>query len=133
MLVGGEVAMEETGVLGEVASGEENGREERRATARFDCAGSAEVAVLDAGFLFRGRILDISQTGCYIESRARLELRRSTKVELRFMVEGTSFNILARVMQVRPGKGVGFEFSLDSLQIEKSLPDLIQKLSAAVS
>lgn len=124
--------MENTEAVSQAERGEENVRDERRANERFDCDGSAEVAVIDGGTLFRGKILDISRTGCYIETRAwlGLGLQRFTEVELRFTVEGLRFSVLARLMQVRRGKGVGFEFSVANAQLEDVLSNLIQKLNA---
>ena len=60
---------------------------ERRKQERFGCDGFAEVIVGDAEFLFRGAIQDISLSGCYIRSRARLRLHRGAEVDLHFSSE----------------------------------------------
>jgi len=102
---------------------------ERRGAERFDCDGTAEVVVPTAGFLFRGEIRDISLSGCYIETRARLDLKRRADVEVRFTLAGCSFSVFARVMRVQRGKGAGFQFLFDDPKLERRLLDLIQRLS----
>jgi hypothetical protein len=52
---------------------------------------------------------DVSQSGCFIETRASQDLR-SAEVEIRFTLGRLKQSVLARVMDVRPGKGAGFEF-----------------------
>jgi hypothetical protein len=102
---------------------------ERRIAKRFKCDGFAEVVVSYSGFLFRGEIVDISEFGCFIKSRARLTLRRTAEAEVRFTLRHEQFSVLARVAAVRPGTGVGFEFSTIEPHIHKSLIDLIEDLS----
>jgi hypothetical protein len=77
---------------------------------RFECDGLAEVVVFDSEFLFRGEVRDISLNGCYIETRARLNLKRFAEVELRFTVDGAQLCSIAKVIEIRPGKGVGIAF-----------------------
>ena len=54
---------------------------ERRQHPRFAVDGWAEVVVADGSLLFRGRVLDVSLAGCYIETEARLRLAPGTLVE----------------------------------------------------
>jgi hypothetical protein len=108
---------------------ERAGGKESRRNRRYGCDGFAEAVALDGNFLLRGEILDISQTGCFIKTKAQLHLGRYTKVDLRFTVKETSFHILARVMEVRFGKGAGFEFLHVDPQVRASLLLLIHSLS----
>lgn len=101
---------------------------ERRKQERFDCDGFAEVVVDNAGFLFRGAIQDISLSGCYIWSRARLRLERGAEVDLHFSVNGDYFNVRAMLMIVRPGSGAGFEFLFDDPELQLRLGGLVRKL-----
>ncbi len=110
---------------------EENGTKERRANKRFKCIGYAEVVVPDSEFLFRGEIRDISLTGCYVATRARLKVDRSTEVEIRFTVSGVQVHSFARVIQIRPGHGVGFEFASCDERTEKAFLGLVRKFTAA--
>ena len=90
------------------------GKEERRAVAlegvverrehtRYAVDARAEVMVKDGTMLFRGRVLDVSQGGCYIETEARLRLAPGTPVEIIFRAhervlrcEGTSRMVRTR-------------------------------------
>jgi len=125
--------MESLEALGAAAAEEKADCGERRLAGRIDCDGTAEVAVPAAGFLFRGEIRDISLSGCYIETRARLNLKRRADVELRFTLAGACFSIFARVMRVQHGKGAGFQFLLDSSKVESRLRDLVRRLSESTS
>ena len=97
---------------------------------RFECDGLAEVVVFDSEFLFRGEVRDISLNGCYIETRARLNLKRFAEVELRFTVDGAQLCSIAKVIEIRPGKGVGIGFQSGDTRMDKSLRRLIERLSA---
>lgn len=81
-------------------------------------------------FLFRGRIRDISLTGCFIETRASLHLERRTAVEMRFTVEQVTFSTLARIMVVRDGKGAGFEFLPLDERTQEHLLTLIHRIES---
>ncbi len=105
--------------------------EERRRHERYACAGHAEVIVFHPDLLFRGEIKDISLTGCYIETRARLNLKRYAEIELRFSANGQHLSSLARVMDVRPGRGVGVEFLPGDPRMNHEFRELIQRLSLA--
>jgi hypothetical protein len=108
---------------------ESRGGRERRKQERFACNGFAEVVLEDAAFLFRGTILDLSLTGCYVQSSARLALAPGASVELRFSVKGDELRLLARLAIVRPGKGAGFEFFAVPRDMQSRLASLIYKLA----
>jgi hypothetical protein len=115
----------------EVSAAEQFAHDNRRRHARYQCRGFAEVIVDNACFLFRGSIRDLSQTGCYIKSQARLALKRGTEVELLFTVQDNQFKIPARVMIIRPGCGAGFEFFGDDVRTQNRLTILISRLSSS--
>lgn len=104
---------------------------ERRRHRRFSCEGYAEVVCSQPRVLFRGRIRDISLSGCFIETAARQRLDRLTEVELRFTASGRQVSSGARVMDVHLGKGVGFEFLLRDRSVQDSLLKLIESLREA--
>jgi hypothetical protein len=96
--------------IGESGKGEIFVRKERRLSHRVACKGFADALVLDTGYLFRGEIRDVSETGCFLMTQARLQLERLTKVDLLFVLNGRNYRTLARVMEVQPSKNVGLEF-----------------------
>jgi hypothetical protein len=110
---------------------EPSGRE-RRKHERAACDGFAEVVIDGASLMFRGRIKDLSPTGCYIETRARLRLDVGTAAELCFTVNERAFKAVAEVRVIRPGSGVGFEilFLVAESREPSDLLALIQKLEA---
>jgi hypothetical protein len=103
---------------------------ERRRHRRFPCEGFAEVVAFRVKGLFRGRLKDISESGCFIETRAHLNLPRLAEVEIRFTALGTKLAVLGRVMVVLPGKGAGFEFLPGDPRLGQSFSNMIERLHA---
>lgn len=104
---------------------------ERRQHRRFAVDGWAEVLVADGTMLFRGRVLDLSVAGCYIETEARLRLAPGTPVEMVFRLNDIVFRPLATSAAVRPGEGAGFLFSHLNAKMQSNLETLIAELSAS--
>lgn len=102
---------------------------ERRKHPRYAVDAMAEVLVLDGSVLFRGRVLDISVAGCYVETQARLRMRQRTPVEMVFRVNNSVFRVQATSRMVRPGMGAGFLFSEMSERTRAELDSLIAELS----
>jgi hypothetical protein len=103
---------------------------ERRQHKRFAVDGFAEVLVADGTMLFRGRVLDISVAGCYIETQARLRIAPGTEVEMVFRVNGIVFRPMATSRAVRLGEGAGFLFLNLDAKMQTELDALIAELSA---
>jgi hypothetical protein len=83
-------------------------REQRRHP-RYACEGNAEVFLPHGGLLFRGRILNLSMDGCYIET-ALLNLERGTQVEVYFVTNQLQFRVLGNIAALRRKRGVGIAF-----------------------
>src|ERR1700677_2062359 len=96
---------------------------ERRQHKRFAVDGFAEVVVADGTLLFRGRVLDISVAGCYIETQARLRIAAGAEV-------GMVFRPLATSRMIRPGEGAGFLFLNLNAKMQTELDALIAELGA---
>ena len=103
---------------------------ERRQHRRYAVDGMAEVLVSDGSVLFRGRVLDISVAGCFIETQARLRMQQRTPVEMVFRVEDMVFRVHATSRMVRPGLGAGFLFEGLSARMREGLEALIAELGA---
>jgi hypothetical protein len=112
---------------------EEAGGKERRLSRRHECEGFAEGWVSKPGSLFRGEIRDISLTGCFIATKARLNLARYAAVDLRFRLKGQQYRSMARAMDVRQGRGVGLEFLFPNSQPPEWLKNLLQAFSEAAA
>jgi hypothetical protein len=107
---------------------------DRRKHERLDCDGFAEVVIDGASLMFRGRIKDLSPTGCYIQTPARLRLDVGAAAELVFTVNDRTFKAVAEVRVIRPGVGVGFEilFLVAESRAPSDLMALIQKLESTI-
>ncbi|MGA3159652.1 MAG: PilZ domain-containing protein [Terracidiphilus sp.] len=123
--------MEASQSISEPQTGDRTEGKERRRSRRHNCEGFAEAWVLNPESLFRGEIRDISQSGCFIRSKARLSLVRHTIVDLRFTIMNGHYRAATRVINIRPGKGVGLEFIFPDSQPAEWLKNLLEKLSAA--
>ena len=102
---------------------------ERRQQERFACTGPAEAVLDDVAFLFRGTIRNISLTGCYVESSARLMFDRGTAVELRFTLNKEELHLMATIIALRPAVGAGFQFVEVNREMQSRLSGLIRKLA----
>lgn len=102
--------------------------EEKRLHPRYGCEGDAEVFLPQGGLLFRGRILNLSQTGCYIET-ALLDLERGTQVEVFFVTNQLQFRVLGNVAALRPKRGAGIAFVNVSPRRALQIATLVQELA----
>lgn len=110
--------------ISESGRGEAFADRERRLSRRVGCKGFADAFVIETGYLFRGEIGDISETGCYIMTNARIQLERLTEVDLVFVLNNRKYQTRARVMKIRPKKGVGLEFLFSDQAAEESFKEL---------
>ena len=113
----------------EIANETTGDGKERRKQKRFVCQGFAEVVLEEVAFLFRGTIRDLSLTGCYIQSSARLALEIGTTVELKFSIERDELLIPARIAAIRYGSGACFEFFEIGREMQNRLASLIFRLA----
>jgi len=120
--------MSKSAKSGTPATKEPEASVERRSGKRQVCRGFAEVVQEDAPFLFRGTILELSPSGCYLESSARLMLDPGASVELKFSMNQQELLIPARIVAIRPGEGAGFEFFDVELDLQARLAKLLGKL-----
>ena len=103
---------------------------ERRQHTRYAVDAWAEVMVKDGTMLFRGRVLDLSVGGCYIETEARLRLAPGTPVEIVFRLNDKVFRCDATIRMIRT-KGAGFLFDLLDVRTKTELDGLIAELREA--
>jgi hypothetical protein len=103
------------------------GLAERRRHARYSVDAWAEAMVRDGTMLFRGRILDVSLGGCYVETEARLRLAPGTAVEMVFRLNDAVFQCDAMCRMVRR-RGAGFLFVNQDAKMRDELEELIREL-----
>lgn len=102
---------------------------ERRRHERYAVEGDAEVLLADGSQIFRGRILDISLCGCFIETQARLRMPVGTPVEMVFRANDVTLRAAATVRVIRRGAGAGFLFDDMSPRMQDELEMLIETLN----
>jgi PilZ domain len=110
-----------------------SGREHRR-DERYPVEGHAEVIVVGeprGTSLLRGRILDISVSGCFIQTIARLRLRPETKVEIFFSVKGKVIRAIGASRFSKSKVGIGFRFLAMSEEMQEKLDELIDDARSA--
>lgn len=84
-----------------------------RKNERFEVDGHAEVRVHSdtiGNSVLRGRILDISTSGCYIQTMARVPIPPETEVNIDFSVYGYVFRVRAASRFAKSKVGIGFRF-----------------------
>ena len=106
---------------------------ERRQHERFAVEGDAEVLVAEASQVFRGSVQDISLSGCFIETSARLRTAIGSPVEMMFRANGVMLRLSANVRTVRFGVGAGFLFQELSPNMHQELERLIETLKRSPS
>jgi hypothetical protein len=102
----------------------------RRQCPRYRCEGDAEVFVPHGALLFRGKILDLSFSGCFIEVPA-LDLERGTPVEVSFSVRQMQFRVAGRIAIMHRRRGAGIAFEALTSRRARQISDLITELKEA--
>ena len=104
----------------------------RRHHPRYACEGRAEVCVPHGGLLFRGKILDLSLSGCFIQTAA-LNLERGTPVEIYFVARQLQFHIAGHIAVLYRRKGAGIAFGALGPRRTREVTELIAELKAAAT
>ncbi len=108
---------------------------ECRMAERFDVDGEAQVAASDGSAVFRGHIVNLSLTGCFIGTIAYIKLAPGTPVDLTFHLNGfegpKQFQIHAEARFSKPRQGIGFRFLRMTPVLQQALDTIIAALEAA--
>ena len=99
----------------------------RRRHVRYTCGGRAEVFLPHGGLLLRGRILDLSLSGCFIEAPA-LTLERGTHVEVFFVARQMQFRVSGHIAAVSRKGGAGVAFLNLSPRLARQVADPVHEL-----
>lgn len=104
----------------------------RRQHSRYRCEGDAEVFVPHGALLFRGKILDLSFSGCFVEVPA-LDLERGTPVEVSFSLHQIQFRVAGRIAIMHRRRGAGIAFDALGPRRARQISDLITELKETAS
>jgi hypothetical protein len=97
---------------------------------RYSITGEADVLVNGGMSLFRGRILNISNSGCYVQTMSQTRLPQGTPVELVLRVKQKVLNISAEARFSKSKVGMGFLFVKMPDNIHGMLCELIEAMQA---
>lgn len=100
---------------------------DRRRHPRYPCEGYAEVFVPQGALLFQGKILDLSISGCFIETSA-INLERGTPVEVYFVTRQLQFRIAGHIAVLRRKRGAGIAFQALGARRTRMVAELIREL-----
>ena len=93
----------------------------------------AEVLCFRTRALFRGRVRDLSESGCFVDTRAQLKFEAMALVEVTIQIRGLQLKTLACARSIQPGKGAGFEFVSRDPRLREPLLRMIAQVRNAPS
>jgi hypothetical protein len=108
-----------------------NGADQRR-DERYAVHGDAEVLVTGGTLMFRGRILNISASGCYVQTVAWARLAPRTLVELVFVVKGNVVRARAEACYSESKVGLGLRFVAMEDSMRRRLDSVLAGLRGAL-
>jgi c-di-GMP-binding flagellar brake protein YcgR len=107
---------------------------ERRQQSRHEVDTTATILLVNVGSTLRGRILDLSLTGCRIRTDERFPVGIYTRVETEFRLEGIPFRLGGVIQAIHDRNTVGIRFlDLSDRKREQVLEliDEIEQMRAA--
>ena len=107
---------------------DETGRQEER----YPATGEAEVFVKSDGSIIRGRVLNISALGCYVQTVAPISLAPGTRVQMMIDIKGSNLEIVAEARFSKPGMGKGFRFLDMTKDTRKRLAHVLDRVMPKV-
>ncbi len=101
---------------------------DRRKTTRHDVDTSATIFLVNVGSTLRGRILDLSLSGCRIRTNERFPVGIYTRVETEFRLEGLPFRLGGVIQAIHDRNHVGIRFLDLSERKREQVSDLIAEI-----
>lgn len=114
-------------------SPEDEPQPERRAQPRYSVNLAAVIQLIDGnsalGARLRGRILDLSSTGCRIRTDDRFAAEIYTCVEIEFRAQGLPFRLAGMIQAIHGRSAVGIRFLEVSARKRQQLEQLMQEIA----
>jgi hypothetical protein len=104
-----------------------NHQPNHRGHPRYLCEGHAEVFLPHGALLFQGKILNLSLSGCFIETPA-LNLERGTHVEVYFVARQLQFRVAGHIAVLYRNRGAGIAFQDMGPRRARHVADLVHEL-----
>jgi hypothetical protein len=119
----------------EIAVTAQRSREEteQRSEDRYPVAWDAEIFVPERTAMFRGQMVNISSSGCYVRTLAWVRLPPTTVVELVFMLDGRLARTRAEARFAQSRTGVGLRFLPLEDELRRRLDEVIVDLRTAAA
>jgi hypothetical protein len=102
---------------------------ERRGTLRHDVDNYASIYLVNVGSKLCGRIIDLSLTGCRIQTDVRFPVGIYTRVEAEFHLEGLPFRLGGVIQAIHDRHTVGIRFLDLSERKRQQVIDLIDEIT----
>src|ERR1700722_12351510 len=106
---------------------------DQRQDERYVVHGDAEIFVTGGTSMFRGRILNISVSGCYVQTVAWARPAPGTLVELLFVVKGHVVRVRAEARFSESKIGLGLRFVAMEEQMQRRLDGVLAGLRSAMA
>lgn len=103
-------------------------RRERRTQSRHTVDTSASIFLVKIGSTLRGRIVDLSLTGCRICTEERFPVGIYTRVETEFRLEGMPFRLGGVIQAIHDRNTVGIRFLDLSERKRRQVTELISEI-----
>jgi c-di-GMP-binding flagellar brake protein YcgR len=103
-------------------------RKERRAQIRHEVDTVATILLVNVGSALRGRILDLSLSGCRIRTDERFPVGIYTRVETEFHFEGLPFRLGGVIQAIHNRNMVGIRFLDLSERKRQQVLELIDEI-----
>ena len=101
----------------------------RRRYGRFRCGGEAEIRSLVSPLCAKGRVANLSLSGCLIHLSDNHGFQCGELIEMRFCVRQLSLRVQGSIRQAHPGPLVGIEFTFLTERGKRQLLELIKELA----
>ena len=105
-------------------------RRDRRMATRQNVDDWAAILLVRVGSILRGRILDLSSSGCRIRTDAHFPLGIYTRVETEFRVQGVLFRLGGVIQAIHDSNTVGIRFLDLSERKRQRVLELIDEIAA---
>jgi hypothetical protein len=104
--------------------------DDRRRYGRFRCGGEAEIRSLASSLCAKGRVANLSLSGCLIELNSNHGFHRGEVIEMTFRVRQLPLRVQGSIRQAHSGPLVGVEFTVLTERGKRQLLELIKELAA---
>lgn len=104
---------------------------ERREEERYAVDWEADIFIPERTTMFRGRVVNLSQSGCYVQTVAWVRVPPTTVVELVFRLGGRWTRVEAEARYAQSRTGVGLRFLWLEPETRRRVDGVLADLRAA--